>query len=146
MTFLPTDTTSNFFANPSLLIGVTVILIVGVTLIVLWIQDRVEATPGVLGIVAVIGAFITFISYLTVLGVGAGKINDANLSSNLRQKYNIDAVLSKEDVRYKDNDLVRVSIDGVHHELWLGQDMGSYEPVLFSGDGKSPLDIKTIEK
>lgn len=146
MTFLPTDTTANFFANPGLLIAVTVILIVGITLVVLWSRGEIGNTGVALGIVAIIGAFVTFITYVAVIASGAGETNDANLSSNLRQKYEIDAVLSVEDVRYKDNDLVRVSVDGVHHELWLGQDMGSYEPVLFSGDGKSDLNIKTIEK
>lgn len=146
MTFLPTDAGFNFFDNPSLLVGIAVVFIVGVTIMVLWGKSQVGAVEGTLGLVAIIGSFTTLICYLAVMGAGAAKTNQANLSENLKQKYDIDVVLSVEDVRYKDNDLIKVSIDGAHHELWLGQDMGSYEPVLFSGDGKSDLDIKTIEK
>lgn len=146
MTFLPTDAGFNFFANAPLLVGIAIVFIVGITLATLWCRGQVGGGSCALGVVAIIGSFIAFICYLAVMSSGAAKVNNANLSANLKQKYDIDVVLSVEDVRYKDNDLIKVSVDGVHHELWLGQDMGSYEPVLFSGDGKSDLDIKTIEK
>jgi hypothetical protein len=146
MTFLPTDTSFNLFEVPGVLIGVTIGLIVGITLVVLWIKESTGTTQGVLGIVSVVSSFIVLIVYLSTMGMGAAKTNETNLSLNLKQKYNIETFLSREDVRYKDHDRVEVTVDGVSHKLWLGEDKGSYEPVLFSGDGESNLDIKSIEK
>lgn len=146
MTFLPTDTGLNFFESPAMLIGVSVGLIIGFTLLILWIREITGPTQGFIGLVAVVGSFIVFICYLTSMGVAASKTNDANLSANLKQKYNIETFLSIENLKYKDHDLVEVTVNGTPHKLWLGQDKGSYEPVLFSGDGESNLDIKSIEK
>lgn len=146
MTFLPTDTGLVLFASPEILIGVAVGLVIGITLLTLWVKDITGAVQGTLGLVTIVASFIVLVSYLATMGVAAGKVNDANLSSNLKQKYNIETFLSVENVRYKDHDRIEVTVDGVAHKLWLGQDKGSYEPVLFSGDGESNLDIRTIEK
>ena len=146
MTFLPTDTGINLFESPMLLVGILLVLTIGITLVVLAVKEIANGVLGGIGVVAVIGAFIIFIIYLSSMGLGASKQNEANLSANLKQKYNIETLLSVEDVRYKDHDRVEVTVHGVSHKLWLGQDKGSYEPVLFSGDGESNLDIKTIEK